>query len=222
MTTSERIAAAIKPILDEDRRADRERIAELERDLAVLRARLLGGSDEEELSKVSYNAYIDVFSGEIDRLTEKCAALVVERNKANESFAKMRKFLSDVPTPEEDEFGQKWPMLVDHMAVYFGVLISDAIGPEPQAKTASVGPTGFLVETPAVEEQGPWVIRTAAFRYESRDNYRLSNSPDGARIFHSKKEAQEHIDAECQGWASFHYPLNVITLAEARAIEAKR
>lgn len=40
MTTTERIAAAIKDIIDDDRRADRERIAELERDLAGARHRV--------------------------------------------------------------------------------------------------------------------------------------------------------------------------------------
>jgi hypothetical protein len=47
------------------------------------------------------------------------------------------------------------------------------------------------------------VIRTAASRYEGRDKHRLSIAPDGARIFHTKQEAQEHIDTNCQDWASF-------------------
>lgn len=55
MTTIERITAALKTILDDDRRADRERIAELERDNATLTI-------------------------QVDAIHEKCATLAEERN----------------------------------------------------------------------------------------------------------------------------------------------
>lgn len=57
--TAERFAAAAKIILDEDRRADRERIAELERDNATLTI-------------------------QVDAIHEKCAALVVENKRLSE------------------------------------------------------------------------------------------------------------------------------------------
>ena len=51
---------------------------------------LLDYSDEEkptELDKVSYNSRLDVYLAEIQRLTEKCAALVVERDRIKAQFA---------------------------------------------------------------------------------------------------------------------------------------
>lgn len=79
MNTSDRIAAAIKSILDEDRRADRERIAELERDLSHMQLRVdLALSEDNEIHK------------QLDELTEKCAALVVERYEIARDHRHMR------------------------------------------------------------------------------------------------------------------------------------
>lgn len=167
MNTSEKIASVVAQFIAADREEDRKRIAELERDNNAV-VQCCG-----ELRQS-----IDVYLAEIQRLTEKCAALVLEKEVARGELVKLRSYA------------------VEH-------------GRLPD-------------ETPAVKQEEQWVIRTSASRYESRDKHRLSNAPDGARIFGTKEEAQEHIDANCQGWASFHYPLVVITLAEARAIEAKR
>lgn len=63
MTTSDdSIVAFIKEVRAQDRRADRERIAELERDAAHLRKLNL--------------EIVDTYNRELDELTEKCAALV--------------------------------------------------------------------------------------------------------------------------------------------------
>ena len=82
--TIERIAAAIKPILDEDRRADRERIAELERDLAGARHRVSRCMEE----TADANVTITELDGVIAELTEKCAALVVENKRLAEHAGK--------------------------------------------------------------------------------------------------------------------------------------
>ena len=81
MTTSERITAAIKGILDEDRRADRERIAELERDLSHMQLRVdLALSADDEVNK------------QLDEITEKCAALVLEKENARGELVKLRSY----------------------------------------------------------------------------------------------------------------------------------
>lgn len=82
-TTSDRIAAAIKGILDDDRRADRERIAALERGVGFLNLRV---SNEEERANNAL-ATIDSLNKQLDELTEKCAVLVFENKRLVDSLA---------------------------------------------------------------------------------------------------------------------------------------
>lgn len=59
---------------------------------------LLDYSDEEkpeEIDKVCYNSRLDVFCGQIDELTEKCAALVVERDAIGRELGESRRALAE-------------------------------------------------------------------------------------------------------------------------------
>lgn len=63
---------------------------------------LLDYSDEEkptELDKVCYNSRLDVFSAEIQRLTEKCAALVVERDQMHRQLVSLVEAPAQISTP---------------------------------------------------------------------------------------------------------------------------
>lgn len=63
---------------------------------------LLDYSDEEkptELSKVSYNSRLDVFCAQIDELTEKCAALVVERDQLRRQMVSFVEDPAQISTP---------------------------------------------------------------------------------------------------------------------------
>lgn len=180
------------------------------------------------------------------------ASLSKQASDTRAAFMKMRQFLDEVPTPQEDEyFGDKWAMRADHIAVHIGKLIADVIGIEPareEAKPSTGAPFEKLpapvVKTecvfpvcgpacrrpcpdpqtaPVVEEQGPWVIRTAQGRYESRNNWKLSRDPDGALQFATKEAAVQHIfNFRPDEWDAHQKPFMVMTVAEARAIEAKK
>ncbi len=78
MNTSEKIASAIKSILDEDRRADRERIAELERNAAILKRNLSQACKSVD----ELNDLVVDLNKQLDELTEECATLAVERDGA--------------------------------------------------------------------------------------------------------------------------------------------
>jgi hypothetical protein len=89
MTTTERIVNAIKGILDEDRRADRERIAELERDLAGARHRAKRCEEETADANVTNSELdaviaeqmitIDSLNRQLDEAHAENARLVLER-----------------------------------------------------------------------------------------------------------------------------------------------
>lgn len=83
-TTTERIANAIKHILEEDRRADRERIAELERDLGLLHAarRVLTSNIEER------DATIDDLNRQLDEAHKENARLVMDAAHMKEQMSK--------------------------------------------------------------------------------------------------------------------------------------
>lgn len=171
MTTTERIANAIKHILEEDRRADRERIAELERDAAHMQLRVdLALCGDNEL-----HATIDDLNRQLDEAHKKVAALAAQNNRLHAANA---------------------------------VLARERSEDEP---------------APVVEEQGPWVIRTAQGRYESRNKWRLARDPDGALQFQTSETAEQHIASfKPDEWDAHQKPFQVMTVDEARAIEAKR
>jgi hypothetical protein len=171
MTTTERIANAIKHILEEDRRADRERIAELERDAAHMQLRVdLALSGDNEL-----HAIIDDLNRQLDEAHKKVAALAAQNNRLHAANA---------------------------------VLARERSEDEP---------------APVVEEQGPWVV------YDDPDDLRVNpymglngwgRINDGIGPFVDRS----HAVAALNGWMMGGYSRapRVITLAEARAIEAKR
>jgi hypothetical protein len=80
-----------------------------------------------------------------------------------------------------------------------------------------------LQTAPVVEEQGPWVIRTAQGRYESRNKWRLARDPDGALQFPTSEAAEQHIASfKPDEWDAHQKPFRVMAVDEARAIEAKK
>jgi len=180
MTTSERIAAAIKPILDEDRRADRVRIAELERDRAhyaspdtqksiadlsqQLRAQLIE-LDVVHRRNAEKTVTIEKLNKQLDELTEKCAALVVERDAIGRELGESRRALAEEFKASQRAKPETATLRID----------TDMSDPQPgkllvvrldvsdvDHMKADTHPTvtlgffrhqfvGFLVETPAVE-----------------------------------------------------------------------
>lgn len=180
MNTSEKIAAAIKGILDDDRRADRERIAELERDLAALRCAREDADSALEEHNLAQARLITTLNKQLDELNEKCAALVVERNSL---------------TVENNHLHAE---------------------------------NKRLVETPAVkqEEQGPWVVaRQSAGSVTGWNYYNDPKEPEWAMRANSATRFELANIAEAvavQTNDRFGSGWFVRTLAEARAIEAKR
>jgi hypothetical protein len=170
MTTTERIANAIKHILEEDRRADRERIAELERDLNSDRALIanqkthnldLRATDEE------LRATIDDLNRQLDEAHKENARLVMENEVARQMVERRMETISPAPV---------------------------------------------------VEEQGPWVV------YDDKNELNQSWCGPGncwhgvlssVTPFTDKARAISELSDGPKHW-------QVITLAEARAIEAKR
>lgn len=104
MSTSEKIASVIAQFIAADREEDRKRIAELERDLAralvrereanertgaaIHRVQSLENGAEWERKDVA--ATIDNLNKQLDELTEKCAALVLEKELARGELVKLR------------------------------------------------------------------------------------------------------------------------------------
>ena len=164
MTTTERIANAIKGILEEDRRADRERIADLERDAALTRAWAERRQDLE--------ATIDDLNRQLDEANSTVDDLNKQLDEAHKENARL---------------------ILAH--------------PHHTA--------------PVVEEQGPWVVwdtegvNEGGMPWRSREawNWEICGTP-----FLTKEEAQDVIDDFGYGDKT----MRVITLAKARAIEAKR
>lgn len=76
MTTTERIANAIKHIIEEDRRADRERIAELERDAAHARTAQHAAVVERDRLKL----FVDDLNAKLDEAHKENARLVLENS----------------------------------------------------------------------------------------------------------------------------------------------
>ena len=201
MNTSEKIASVVAQFLAADREEDRKRIAELERDFARALVREREANERTgaaihcvqslengaEWERKDVSATIDGLNKQLDELTEKCAALVVERDSL------------------------------------IGQLMDNGW---PCRSTGTAEP----VETPAVkqEEQGSWVVydgeeqnrsqRIAGMRAAVKEDDWDWSSIDDARGF--KTEAGAHACLRDMGsnWQN----LRVITLAEARAIEAKR
>lgn len=99
-TTTERIAAAIKGILEEDRRESRERIAELERDAAHFASHrehieYLGAQVEDRRLQAvdlikdinSLRATIDDLNRQLDEAHKENARLVMENARLVDSLA---------------------------------------------------------------------------------------------------------------------------------------
>lgn len=177
MNTSEKIASVVAQFIAADREEDRNRIAELERDNNAV-VQCCG-----ELRQT-----IDVYLAEIQRLTEKCAALVVENKRLSE-YASGN--WVDVPPPSD----------------------AGCLYPECGPTCRRDCPPAPADETPAVkqEEQGPWVVQSDG-EYLCYDNRGTTRHIEDAYKFDTRAEAQERMCLRER----------VITLAEARAIEAKR
>ena len=94
MNTSEKIAEVVAQFLAADREEDRKRIAELERDAAILKRNLSQACKSVD----ELNDLVVDFNKQIDELTEKCAALVVENKRLSE-YASGN--LVDVPPPSD-------------------------------------------------------------------------------------------------------------------------
>ena len=191
MTTTERIANAIKGILEEDRRADRERIAELERDAAHF------ASVEKTLE--NWQEIIDDLNKQLDEAHKENARLVLERDfyKGAAPSAMQAAAPGQTSTATGGVVDCNFP----------------ACGPRCKKDCPPL---------PVVEEQGPWVIRTRQGRYESR-TMKLSTDPDGALQFPTKEAAEKHIaNFKFDEWDAHQKPFQVMTVAEARVIEAKR
>lgn len=56
--------------------------------------------------------------------------------------------VAQVPTPDETEFGQEWPMRCDHVATAVGMVVSRALGEDCEPTTA---------EKAAVERACAWL-----------------------------------------------------------------
>jgi hypothetical protein len=254
MTTTERIANAIKHILEEDRRADRERIAELERDAAHMQLRVdLALCGDNEL-----HATIDDLNRQLDEAHKENARLVLERPYPPEAYRINR----DLSHPQA---GKLLVVQLDRYDVdnlrdeydvsttksqWVGWLEGQGNPDDTQGRTSETrapfneklpapfvktecpstawsrrrrGRRGRPQTAPVVEEQGPWVIRTAQGRYESRNKWRLARDPDGALQFQTSETAEQHIASfKPDEWDAHQKPFQVMTVDEARAIEAKR
>jgi hypothetical protein len=178
MTTTERIANAIKHILEEDRRESRERIAELERDAAHMQLRVdLALSGDNEL-----HAIIDDLNRQLDEAHKENARLVLENARLLEEVGN---FMND-----------GWPCRS----------------------------SGTAEPAPVVEEQGPWVVYDEGetrseflFAYPLGDGWSWGDAKSCGAGFLTLLDT-EKVKAE----SCFSATCRVITLAEARAIEAKR
>ncbi len=162
MSTSEKIASVVAQFIAADREEDRERIAELERNAAILKRNLSQACKSVD----ELNDLVVDLNKQLDELNEECATLAVENKRLSE-----------------------------YASGNWGV-----------------------VETPAVkqEEQGPWVVYDVDDpKWRMRDAWVYTISGEG---FDSEEEAQKIIDDFGRGGKK----MRVITLAEARAIEAKR
>jgi hypothetical protein len=88
MTTTERIANAIKHILEEDRRADRERIAELER-----------GEARWHIAAIEANALINDLNKQLDEAHKENARLVLDSALDGNDGWRMRSSTRSVNPP---------------------------------------------------------------------------------------------------------------------------
>lgn len=166
----------------------------------------------EQIEKAERNA-----NKQIDELTEKCAALVVEREQAKASWNTVTSYLLEKATLRID------PDMSDPQPGKLLVVrlekddCTDMIAGDKRLVLYREQFVGFLVETPAVEEQGPWVV---CFDVHCEHPFFATprevplNSPRlaDAQKFDTKQEA---LDFKSDG---FHDKWTVITLAEACAI----
>lgn len=244
MTPTERIAAAIKPIIDEDRRADRERIAELERDLNTIRGD--AGLVNDALGILDLVQAPEAIAGlnkQLDELTEKCAALVVENKRLLDSTVRNHSGAS-LSMLIESELKASQRAKPEAPALRIDPDISD---PQPgkllvvrldvsdvDHMKADTHPTvtlgffrhqfvGFLVETPAVKDQGPWVVFDETCDGECFGGRSGLATPYWSPSLKDCATFDTHEEAESSMRHSrFAKTSRIITLAEARAIEAKR
>ncbi len=216
MTTTERIANAIKGILEEDRRADRERIAELERDAGSWKAwaKQSISSMESTIAELraidaKQTALIDYLNRQLDEAHKENARLVLERDFYKGAAP------SAMQAAAPGQTSTATGGVVDHAQE----MMRRGISPE----LARAGAAFLDAVAPVVEEQGPWVV------YDDPDDLRVNpymglngwgRINDGIGPFVDRS----HAVAALNGWMMGGYSRapRVITLAEARAIEAKR
>lgn len=174
---------------------------------------LLDYSDEEkptELDVAGYNA-------EIDRLTEKCAALVVENKRLREDAAPTLRIDTDMSDPQpgkllvvrldDDDMGRAWTPLGE-----WGDRGRETQNFWPEQRV------GFLVETPAEMEQWCCVRDSKGWTptlSTPDDSPIFSYSVEGAERFDTLKAAEErcaYLNAEESGkWRP-------VTVTQAEAI----
>ena len=191
--------AAVDVAINAVRLDDRERIAELERDLAHALAEL-----EETKS--------------LTDLQEELGQTYHERDEARANLAQN----AAVTEALRAELAEAKAAGVTHKAT-FAYVFDKVHTPEEMAKVEAYLREKILAgpePTPvAEEEQGPWVIRTKLGRYESTSKWKLAAKADDAMTFESKEAAFQHIYGyRPDEWDSHQFPITVITLAEARRI----
>jgi len=207
MTTTERIANAIKHILEEDRRADRERIAELERDAAHMQLRVdLALCGDNEL-----HATIDDLNRQLDEAHKENARLVLERDFYKGAAP------SAMQAAAPGQTSTATGGVVDHAQE----MMRRGISPE----LARAGAAFLDAVAPVVEEQGPWVVYDFAAPFGEcyggecgvGDAPYWKHSVNDCRPYEDKQAAEDAMTL-----SNYAKTSRVITIAEARAIEAKR
>jgi len=218
MTTTERIANAIKGILEEDRRADRERIAELERDAGSWKAwaKQSISSMESTIAELraidaKQTALIDYLNRQLDEAHKENARLVLERDFYKGAAP------SAMQAAAPGQTSTATGGVVDHAQE----MMRRGISPE----LARAGAAFLDAVAPVVEEQGPWVVYD--FAAPSGECYGGECGVGGAPYWkHSVNDCRPYEDKQAAEDAmtlsNYAKTSRVITIAEARAIEAKR
>lgn len=165
------------------------------RKLAEVSRKCLGLMKESAHLRTLNAKIVDDCNKEIDELNEKCAALVVE-NKRLDEYASGN--WVDVPPPSD----------------------AGCLYPECGPICRRDCPPAPVVETPAVEERGPWVVydpeREYMLPYRCVHKWVKPEELEDAVLFRDANSAQNCVhDLGIKRY-------RVITLAEARAIEAQK
>lgn len=165
------------------------------RKLAEVSRKCLGLMKESAHLRTLNAKIVDDCNKEIDELNEKCAALVVE-NKRLDEYASGN--WVDVPPPSD----------------------AGCLYPECGPICRRDCPHAPVVETPAVEERGPWVVydpeREYMLPYRCVHKWVKPEELEDAVLFRDANSAQNCVhDLGIKRY-------RVITLAEARAIEAQK